>query len=105
MKKASKENRSDRIRTCDLIVPNDPRYQLRHTPRDQREFKKFKRGSDYEQGFSTVLSNRSVLYAKRPRKSRAKERYKALQAVNRGGEYAFGSKERVFAGVWTQAQE
>ena len=26
------KGRSDRIRTCDLLVPNEARYQLRHTP-------------------------------------------------------------------------
>lgn len=24
--------RGDKIRTCDLVVPNDARYQLRYTP-------------------------------------------------------------------------
>ncbi len=27
-----KNGRGDRIRTCDLVVPNDARYQLRYTP-------------------------------------------------------------------------
>ena len=26
------DGRGDRIRTCDLVVPNDARYQLRYTP-------------------------------------------------------------------------
>ena len=33
-----KAGRGDRIRTCDLMVPNHARYQLRYTP--MRETKK-----------------------------------------------------------------